>query len=61
MIEAEYTGANSLVCVPGVDDFTQVEDVNNACVSVLWSGPGMEYYLETEETPLTGTHVIYVQ
>ena len=55
MIEAEYTGANSLVCVPGVNDFVQVEYVNNASVSVLWSGPDVTYYLETDVDPLTGT------
>ena len=55
MIEAEYTGANdSLVCVPGVNDFVQVEYVNNASVSVLWSGPGVMYSLETDVDPLTG-------
>ena len=55
MIEAEYTGANnSLVCVPGVNDFVQVEYVNNASASVLWSGPDVLYSLETETDPLTG-------
>ena len=59
MIEAEYTGANGLVCVPGVNDFVQVEYVNNASVSVLWSGPGVIYYLETEVDPLTGMCGLY--
>ena len=55
MIEAEYTGANnSLVCIPGVNDFVQVEYVNNASVRVLWSGPDVTYYLETDVEPLTG-------
>ena len=54
MIEAEYTGANSLVCVPGVNDFVQVEYVNNASVSVLWSGPDVMYNLESDVDPLTG-------
>ena len=54
MIEAEYTGANSLVCVSGVNDFVQVEYVNNASVSVLWSGPDVMYSLETDVDPLTG-------
>ena len=56
MIEAEYTGANSLVCVP---DFTQVEYVNDASVSVLWSGPDVLYNLETDVDPLTGILIHY--
>ena len=59
MIEAEYAGANSLVCVPGVNDFVQVEYVNNASVSVLWSGPDVMYHLETEVDPLTGMCGLY--
>ena len=55
MIVAEYTGTNSLVCVPAVDDFTQVEYVDDASMSVLWSGLGVTYYLETEVDLLTGT------
>ena len=55
MIEAKYTGANSLMCVPGVNDFVQVEYVNDASVSVLWSGPDVTYYLEPDVDPLTGT------
>ena len=55
MIEAEYARANdSLVCVPGVNDFVQVEYVNNASVSVVWSGPDVTYSLETEADPPTG-------
>ena len=55
MIEAEYTGANnSLVCIPGMNDFVQVGYVNNASVSVLWSGPDVMYNLETDVDPLTG-------
>ena len=54
MIEAEYTGANSLVCVSAVDDFTQVEYVDNASVRVLWSGPDVMYNLETDVDPLNG-------
>ena len=54
MIEAEYTGANSLVCVLGIDDFTQVEYVDNASVNVLWSGPDVMYSLETDVDPLNG-------
>ena len=54
MIEAEYTGANSLVCLPAVDDFTQVEYVDNASVSVLWTGSDVMYYLETEVDLLIG-------
>ena len=57
MIEAEYTGANnSLVCMPGVNDFTQVEYVNDSSVSVLWTGPDVTYYLETAMDPLTGMY-----
>ena len=59
MIEAEYTEANnSLVCMPGVNDFTQVEYVNDSSVSVLWTGPNVMYYLETDVDPLTG--MIYI-
>ena len=54
MIVAEYTGANSLVCVPGENDFTQVEYLDNASVSVLWTGSDVMYYLETEVDLLTG-------
>ena len=60
MIEAEYTGANnSLMCVPRVNGFGQVEYVNSASVSVLWSGPDVTYYLETEADPLTGIICIF--
>ena len=60
MIEAEYTGANnSLVCMPGVNDFTQVEYVNNASVSVLWTGPNVMYYLETDVDALTSMIYVY--
>ena len=59
MIEAEYTGTNSLVCVPGVNSFVQVEYDNSASVSVLWSGPDVIYYLETEADPLTGMICIF--
>ena len=60
MIEAEYTGANSLLCVLGENDFTQVTYVNDASVSVLWSGPDIVYNLETEVDPLTGILVHYL-
>ena len=60
MIEVEYTGANSLVCILGVDDFTQAEYVNNASVSVLWSGPNVMYNLETDVDPVTGILVHYL-
>ena len=43
------------MCVPGVNDFVQVEYVNNASVNVLWSGPDVTYNLETDVDPLTGT------
>ena len=46
MIEAEYTGANSLVCVPGVNDFVQVEYVNNASVNWHYSHTQLEDSLE---------------
>ena len=54
MIEAEYTGANSLVCVLGERDFTQVDYMKDASVSVLWSGPDIMYSLETGIDPLNG-------
>ena len=54
MIVAEYTGANSLLCVPRVDDFTQVTYINDASMSVLWTGPDIVYNLETDVDPLTG-------
>ena len=59
MIEAEYTGANSLVCVLKVNDFTQVT-YNDASVSVLWNGPNVMYSLETDVDPLTGILVHYL-
>ena len=53
MKEAIYTGPNNgLVCMAGVDDFTQVDYVNNASVSVLWTGPNVMYYLESDADPL---------
>ena len=44
------------MCIARVDDFTQVDYVNNASVSVLWTGPNVKYYLESdhEVIPLTG-------
>ena len=60
MIEAEYIGANSLLCVSAVDDFTQVTYVNDASVSVLWNGPDVMYFLETDVDPLTGILVHYL-
>ena len=60
MIQAEYTGPNNgLVCVPGVDDFMQVGYVNDSSVSVLWTGPDVRYYLETEVAPVTGMLMYY--
>ena len=41
------------MCIAGVDDFIQVDYVNNASVSVLWTGPNVMYYLESEVEPLT--------
>ena len=60
MIVAEYTGANSLVCTLEVKDFMQVTYVNDASVSVLWSGPDIMYSLETDVDPLTGMLVHYL-
>ena len=60
MIQAEYTGPNNgLVCVSGVDDFMQVGYVNDSSVSVLWTGPDVRYYLETEVAPVTGMLMYY--
>ena len=42
------------MCVPAVENFTQVEYVDNASVSVLWSGPDVMYFLEIDVDPLTG-------
>ena len=54
-IQAEYTGPNNgLLCVPGVNDFMSVSYVNDSSVSVLWMGPDVMYYLETEIVPVTG-------
>ena len=54
-MQTEYTGPNNgLVCVPRENDFKEVEYVDNACVSVLWTGPNVTYNLETEVDPLTG-------
>ena len=41
------------MCTAGVDDFEQVDYVNNASVSVLWTGPNVMYYLESEVDSLT--------
>ena len=41
------------MCIARVDDFTQVDYVNNASVSVLWTGPNVMYSLESEVDPLT--------
>jgi len=54
MIQAEYFAPNSLVCMPGVNDFRQLRYINTSNVRVLWTGPNVEYYLETEIDPLTG-------
>ena len=60
MIIAEYRGPNNdLVCVPEVNDFEEIEYVNNASVSVLWTGPNVMYNLEMEIDPLTGKVYIY--
>ena len=44
------------MCIARVDDFTQVGYVNNASVRVLWTGPNVMYYLESdhEVIPLIG-------
>ena len=70
MIQAEYTGPNDgLVCITRENDFVQVEYVNDSSVSVLWTGPDVRYYLETEVAPVTGmlmyykcmyVHIIYI-
>jgi len=54
MIQAEHFAPNSLVCMPGVNDFRQFGYINTSNVHVLWTGPNVEYYLETEIDPLTG-------
>ena len=57
MIQAEYTGSNnSLVCMPEADNFGYV---SNSSVRVLWTGPGVEYYLETEIVPVPGILIYY--
>ena len=60
-IPAEYTGPNySLLCIPAVDNFTQLDYVSDGTVSVLWTGPNtFTYYLETEVDPLTGMIYVY--
>ena len=40
------------MCIAGVDDFTQIDYVNNASVSVLWTGLNVMYYLESDVDPL---------
>ena len=58
-MRTEYTGPNDgLVCIPGMNDLAQLDYVNDASVSVLWTGPNVRYYLETEVDPLTG--IIYM-
>ena len=42
------------MCVPKVNDFEEIEYVDNANVSVLWTGPNVMYNLETIVDPLTG-------
>jgi len=54
MIQAEYFALNSLVCMPGVNDFRKLRYINISNVRVLWTGPSVEYYLETELNLLTG-------
>jgi len=54
MIQAEHFASNSLVCMLGVNDFRQLGYNNTSNVHVLWTGPNVEYYLETEIDPLTG-------
>ena len=60
MIPAEYTGPNSLVCMPGVNDFRQLRYTNTSNAHVLWTGPNVEHYLETETDPLTGMIYSYL-
>ena len=38
------------MCVPRVNDFEEVEYVDNARVSVLWTGPNVMYNLENRQT-----------
>ena len=54
MIQAEHFASNSLVCIPGVNEFRQLRYINTSNVHVLWTGSNVEYYLETEIDPLTG-------
>ena len=42
------------MCILETDDFEQVEYVNDASVSVVWTGPNVMYNLENEVDPLTG-------
>ena len=42
------------MCVPRENDFKEFLFVDNARVSVLWTGPNVMYNLETEVDPLTG-------
>ena len=60
MIQTEYTGPNDgLVCITRENDFMQVVYVNDASVSVLWIGPDVRYYLETEVAPITSMLMYY--
>ena len=57
-MQAEYTGPNDgLVCITGENDFVQlqIEYVNNASVSVLWTGPNVMYFMEAEVDSLIGS------
>ena len=42
------------MCIPRVNDFEELVYVDNATVSVLWTGPNVTYNLETIVDPLTG-------
>jgi len=48
------------VCVPEVNDFEEIEFVNNASVSILWTGPNVMYNLEMEVDPLIGKLNTYI-
>ena len=42
------------MCVPRENDLKELWYVDNANVSVLWTGPNVTYKLETEIDPLAG-------
>jgi len=54
ILQAEYTGPDSLVCIPNASNFSSIDYINDGSVIVMWTGPDLMYNLNMEVNHLNG-------